>query len=212
MATSGPLGPPFPGRNSHRPQLPLRARRGGARGQGSLRSPGRARLPGRGRAQVFPFLPGLGRESPTWPYTGTERRWPLPPAWADGAGLAPSLLPSRTQSRDRFAAGPGIWGSRRGLGPPGHGGTQGGAGDPLEPGERDRDKSLLSPSLLAELPALSWSVSLGKRNCLPRIPPCLRLQVKTAGKLRHGLGQDGAGKGNPTLVISPKWGIPFPSG
>lgn len=55
---------------------------------------GRLSSPGRGRAQVFPFLPGLGRESPTWPYTGTEQRRPLPPGWADGAGLSPSLRPA----------------------------------------------------------------------------------------------------------------------
>lgn len=161
------LGPSFPGRIPTRPSWA--GREGLQRG-----SPGQARLPwagpGSGVPKSCPDWAGRAQPGLIRAQSSASRS----PGWADGAGLLPSLLlfPSLTQCRDLFAASPGIWGCRRGLG------TRGGAGDSLEPG--DRDKSPLSPSLLAEFSALSCSISLGKQNCPPQIPSSPRLQVKKA--------------------------------
>lgn len=202
-----PVWPPwglrdgFPGRNSHRTQL----------GRGCSRA-GRARLtwagPGSGVPNSCPdwagrAQPGLIRAQSSASRSPGMGRW----------GRAPSPPPSSplwTQCRGLFAASPGIWGSRRGLA------TQGGAGDPLEPGERDRDKSPLSPSLLAEFPALSWSISLGKRNyTLPQPPPPHSIFPEGAGEksqeteARFGPGWRRNGKSNPRPF--PKvWELLFP--
>lgn len=177
----------------------FRARWGGAAGRAVLTWAGSAHLGGAGLRCCRSCPDWAGRAQP-----GLIRARSCSPAWADGAGLPSPSSPPWTQSRGLFAASPGVWGSWRGLDSPlpGHGGAQGGAGGSLEPGERDRDRSLLSP-------ALSWRVSLGKQNDPPRIPSFPRLQVKKKiGKLRHGLGQDGAGKGN----AAQSGGAAFPNG
>lgn len=157
---SGPLWVTVPGQNSHQPQAPSCPGWGGAAGtappgpeQGQPRSPGQAELPGGGaQLRCSHSCPDWAGESPTWPYTGTERDGPM------GPGFLPPSAPGTIQGV--VCSQPGDLGFPSVFG--GHGGTQGGAGDPLEPGKRDRDKSLLSPSLLTEFPVLSWSISLGK--------------------------------------------------
>lgn len=180
--------PPHPAR--------FRARWGGAAGRAVLTWAGSAHLGGAGLRCCRSCPDWAGRAQP-----GLIRARSCSPAWADGAGLPPPSSPPWTQSRGLLAASPGVWGSWRGLDSPlpGHGGAQGGAGGSLEPGERDRDRSLLSP-------ALSWRVSLGKQNDPPRIPSFPRLQVKKKNReteARFGPGWYRKGK------CSPKWGSCF---